>query len=657
MQTTFINNTGPQASHYRTPQVYAPQNVQPSKESLTKYKTPVDDWEPLFKNGRMALSIRSGIHTEVSWALNRLSRLSSNPGGLALSEYPGLLDGLYEWPEWYITEGHKHFTDKNTLFSPVPEVARQHRFTLESLLILRNATYEEVNVAEIASHAQTHRLIIWALYNLDPLRDENTEFLQLILDIYNICGAYYTYPPNILQLLPFPPLFRIISTSTNRTTIINALTALSVLFLNPANGAHLQSDSQALTAAIRYLPLFNDKPLINAALNYLYAHISHPSMARAFLQHPEMPSVVKVLASLLVHEQQGLEKTYTMDITGPVVVVPPSSQTNRDHELTQEELESLIPRPEPQRCYDWMKIMFVAKADGEVTQVDFWNMYKDSFAPYSEQHTLLVASDVIKNVNNVFPQAQAMVVQTPVQRFVVRGVDRRKDPIIREAFKCLWDRSQCSAESFASAGQLYDHVLQHFSTAEATHLSCLWSTCSQQLTSRLAMSFHILGHISSQPAEKHPSQSETITLASSSTPYPTSAPTTRAPPPPRNTTITYEVPILDPPSTSLTALLILRILFRTSFATVDAAPRVDGDHFGFPGIVEDAPEPESIDLADKGAEGDEREGGRRGRKTFEGVRKLLEVVQLRDDALMCWITEMLDAGIGDNNGPDTSTDL
>lgn len=45
MQTTFINNTGPQASHYRTPQVYLPHATQHTKETLTKYKTPVDDWE------------------------------------------------------------------------------------------------------------------------------------------------------------------------------------------------------------------------------------------------------------------------------------------------------------------------------------------------------------------------------------------------------------------------------------------------------------------------------------------------------------------------------------------------------------------------------------------------------------------------------------
>lgn len=295
--------------------------------------------------------------------------------------------------------------------------------------------------------------------------------------------------------------------------------------------------------------------------------------------------------------------------------------------------------------------MFVAKPDGEVTQVDFWNMYKDAFTPFADQYQLLPASDVIKHINNIFPQAQAMVVSGPIQRFVVRGVDRRKDPISNDRYRCHWDRSQCPAQPSASLGELYDHVLQHLSAPEVSEFLCLWSTCPQVSHSKSALISHVLTHLSSvQPTTKHPSQSDTITLPSAGSPYPTDNPTKRLPPPPRSTTITYEVPVVDPPSTSLTALLIIRILFRTSFASADAAPRVDADHFGFPGIVEETEDPESADLADRGAEGDEREGERRGRKAFVGIRKLLESVRIRDEALMSWVTEMIDAGVTES-GP------
>jgi chromatin structure-remodeling complex subunit RSC9 len=293
-----------------------------------------------------------------------------------------------------------------------------------------------------------------------------------------------------------------------------------------------------------------------------------------------------------------------------------------------------------------MRIMFVSKSDGELTQVDFWNLYKDIFSPFADKYPLLVASDVIKNVTNIFPQAQAMVLQGPVQRFVVRGVDRRKEPCVTERFRCQWDRSQCSAPAFMAPGELFDHVLQHLASIDAAEVPCLWSSCPQQPLPKHTLSSHILTHLSStQPLQKHPSQSDTITLPSEGSPYPISNPTSRPPPPPRSTVITYERPIVDPPSTSLTALLILRILFRTSFASADAAPRVDADHFGFPGVIEDTDDPEGADPVDGEVNGDEKEGERRGRKAFVGVRKQLEGVRIRDEALMGWITEMVDAGI------------
>ncbi|KAG6841752.1 hypothetical protein C0991_007081 [Blastosporella zonata] len=290
-----------------------------------------------------------------------------------------------------------------------------------------------------------------------------------------------------------------------------------------------------------------------------------------------------------------------------------------------------------------MKVMFVSKPDGEVTQVDFWNLYKDVFSPHAEQYPLLVASDVIKNVNSVFPEAQAMVLQGPVQRFIVRGVDRRKDTITNERFKCQWDRPICSAPIFSAPGELYDHILEHLTALEAPESSCLWSTCSRPAMSKPNLRSHILTHLSSQQLPtKHPSQSDTITLPSSDSPYPIEDPTSRPPPPPHSTIISFQRPLVDPPSIALTALLCLRILFRTSFASVDVAPRVDADHFGFPGVVEDQDD-QDVD-ADNEIGDSEKEGERRGRKAFLSLQRLLEGVRIRDEALMGWIFEMLDAG-------------
>lgn len=286
--------------------------------------------------------------------------------------------------------------------------------------------------------------------------------------------------------------------------------------------------------------------------------------------------------------------------------------------------------------------MFIAKSDSELTQVDFWNLYKDVFAPYQDKYPLLVAADVIKYVTSVFPQAQAMVLPGPVQRFVVRGVDRRKESTVNELFKCQWDRSQCAVAALSSPGELFEHVLDHLATVDASQFPCLWGSCSQQPLPKQALRAHILTHLSiSQPAQKHSSQSETITLSSSNDIHPTDTPTKRQPPPPRSTMITYQRPMLDPPTTSLTALLIIRILFRTSFASTEAAPRVDADHFGFPGLLEEPDEQESADIVDGSMLDSEREGERKGRKAFARLQKFLEHIRIRDDVLMGWIAEMI----------------
>ena len=69
--------------------------------------------------------------------------------------------------------------------------------------------------------------------------------------------------------------------------------------------------------------------------------------------------------------------------------------------------------------------MFVVNPEQEVLQVDLWNMYKEAFSPFAPQYPLLMALDVVKYVNKVFPQAQLMGVAGPVQRFVIRGIQKR----------------------------------------------------------------------------------------------------------------------------------------------------------------------------------------------------------------------------------------
>ncbi|KAF8140590.1 hypothetical protein EV363DRAFT_1251276 [Boletus edulis] len=600
-----------------------------------------DDYERWYteqtSNNRMVLSLRSTINTEIGWALDRLHRLCTNDLFM-LKSLPGLTNALFDWPEWYAREGH--FESENyPFFSLSPEADRRRRHAIESLFVLRNSATNEPNALELAECRRTQPLIFDALINLDPDSDANTEFILNIIELLQSISFRIVLPPlDSGERNPLQTLLRIAGHSPNRTLIVSALSVLGQLFLYPPNVSRLQADSPALEASIRYLPLFMDKPLVEASLNYLYAHLSHPPMGKAFLLHPSMPSTLKVLVSLLLVEQ--VEEEVSVDITGSVRTIPANTTfAAPDHDLTSEELDRLLPLPEPTRCYEWMKTMFVAEPECELTQVDFWNLYKDAFSPHVELFPVLVASEVIKNVNTVFEHAQAMVLPGPPQRFVVRGVSRRKETQASQQFKCQWDRSQCSAPPSSSAGELYDHLIQHVNDLEASYGSCHWSTCGAARMPKSYLRLHVLTHIpSSQPPPRHPSQDDNITIAVDDN-YPLANPTLRPPPPPRSTSVKFPRPVVDPPSSSLTALLIIRILFHTSFVAADLAPRPDGERFGFPGVVEeDDGEVMSEDY------GGEVEGERKGRRAFVGVRRMLEGVRMKDEALASWIAEMVDAG-------------
>ncbi|KAK7064085.1 ribosomal RNA-processing protein 1 [Favolaschia claudopus] len=629
-------NAGTSANYYR-----GGFSQQPGAPRLAN--TIIDGYERWYTdsipNNRMTLSLRSGIHQEINWALDRLCRLFQNETYL-LKTIPGLIDALFEWPEWYVKEGYKASNDIQSLFSPPPELALKRRHALESLFVLRNAALHEPNAQELSYHAHSFPLIWDAFNNLNSSVDDHSEFLLNSIDFFHSLAPTYTLPPHLARTSwnPIPPLAHIAGSSSDRSLILAALSALALILSNPSNASQLSPDSPALAASLRYLPLFTDKPLVDVCLSYLYAHLSHPVMAKMFLLHLQMPVVVRLLVSLILSEQ--VEETITIDVTGPVHTVPSITVPMKDHELTKEEREGLLGRDEPNRCYDWMKLMFVSKPDGELTQVEFWNLYKDTFSPYASEHRLLVASDVIKNVSTVFPSAQAMVLQGDVQKFIVRGVDRRKVPLT-ERFKCLWNKSQCPAPGFTDPGHLFDHILDHITAAEESECPCLWASCSQHAIPKAALRPHILTHISGTETRiKTPSQSDTITLSSADSPHPMSDPTNRPPPPPRSTVITFRQPTADPPSTSLTALLCIRILFRASITTSQEALRADADHFGFPGFVEGTDEQE-MESRDQISIDKEREGEIRGRKAFLGVRHLMEGVRIKDEALMGWITEMV----------------
>jgi chromatin structure-remodeling complex subunit RSC9 len=311
----------------------------------------------------MVLALRCGIQEEISWALDRLLRLCSNEK-FFLKTIPGLTDALFEWPEWFVehgaglggedVDGDRTLPELNTLFALPADMELKRRHALEAVCIFRTATANnDTNVQELSDNPRTRKLILFALHRVRPDTDANTEFLVNILEIFHDIAGTLSLPPPDAHLLanPVPPVLEIISSSTNRSLITASLSLLTTLFSNPTNVGHLSASSPALTATIKYLPLFVDKGLVDACLNYLYAHLAHPPMAKAFLVHSQMQSTLKLLVILLLSEQ--VEETVNVDLCPPPITAPVPHSDTVDYELSKEELDALAALPEPQRCYEW----------------------------------------------------------------------------------------------------------------------------------------------------------------------------------------------------------------------------------------------------------------------------------------------------------------
>ena len=300
----------------------------------------------------MLLSLRSGIDSEVAWALDRLCRLCHNEQFMLIA-IPGLTDALFEWPEWYSTEGFKQFEETSRFFATPRDQERKRRHAIESLFILRNAAMHESNAHELAKHPGTPSLILRTLHDIKPDSDANSEFLLYVIEILQTIAYTVNLPPPSAdpRASPIGPLQQIAGFSSNKSLITMALSTLTIIYSSPVNIHQLSKDSPALETAMNVLPLILDKDLISAALDYIYAHLSHPPMTKAFLHHPRMPGLLRLLVSLILADQ--VEENLSFEIGGTVYTAPLEAVTVSNHVITQEELETLNALPEPQRCYEW----------------------------------------------------------------------------------------------------------------------------------------------------------------------------------------------------------------------------------------------------------------------------------------------------------------
>jgi chromatin structure-remodeling complex subunit RSC9 len=290
--------------------------------------------------------------------------------------------------------------------------------------------------------------------------------------------------------------------------------------------------------------------------------------------------------------------------------------------------------------------MFVPDPDHEMTQVDFWNLYKYYWEPYKDKQPLLMATEVIKLVTSVFPLASATMADPEEgrpQRFVLRGIRRRESAEEEVGFKCQWNNWGCEETPFEAPQDLFAHVLDHIQ--EQGNSSCSWSACKYDAPSG-GLRAHVATHMPPAKRPKRPPGQKDLPLGASRI----TDPIIRPPPPARPLDILWRKPREDPPSTSYVAVLILRVLFRMAFTGGEVVLKTDEDHFGFPGVEQGGDDDPRSEVAIEDLGYDEFEGLRKGKKAFSGILTLLNDAALSDYSIAGWLEEIIDAIKGENDG-------
>ncbi|KAG8803994.1 Chromatin structure-remodeling complex protein rsc9 [Serendipita sp. 398] len=590
-------------------------------------------------NNRMLLSLECGIPSEVTWALSRLLMFTATDR-FHLTQWPTLPAALCHWPEWLLTQEEK--MDEDSLnFCPSPDFATNRRFALDSILVLKNMSMTEEGGNVLARSERVRTLVMRILETCQRPTDSTLELLLGGIDLFRTTIAKWPTPPTPAQITL---LIELVGRSHDRAVLISGWLGLHTLLDTFTQTMHVKPTSPALNAAIRVLPIHFDRDLISAALEYILAHVSHPALAKAFLHHPEMPQVLRLLASQLLYDQQRV-----IDHVKLTLGVPPKTAIAQNNaigllELTQEELDSISTLPEPDRVTKWMKRVFEISPHAEITQVDFWGLYKTAFAQYGPD-SMLPATDLIKLVGTVFPSATPMVVPGvggKPSKFVIKGLERKR-AAAEGRTKCHWGKWGCPTPPFDSAASLFIHLKEHIAHYPTT--TCTWGSCTHHSGTQKDFIAHLRTHLPLQlPVVRHPGQVDDVIIPAHSH-ADVGVPTARPVPPPPQLFMVYPKPREDPPPTSFAALLIMRILYRTSFVQAEVVLKTDGDHFGFPGIEqpltgETGEGAEGVETEDFGL--DMLEGQWRGQAAFKAIGGMLAIVQIHDPVIATWVDEMLD---------------
>lgn len=310
----------------------------------------------------MTLSLLSDIPKEVNWALSRLVNLSDEHNArFVLATVPKLTEAVFHAPDTYIRSYHaSRETFPPFAASPRLELLRKH--ATESLLVLRNASHNDLNVTHLVQDSNTTKLLNEILRL--PIDDEsNAEIMVYAMELIQVIGPHLPVSSKRKHPygdIPIGSLEALVSKSMDRTIIIHSLNVLTLLITTPATTANSEAaysppyapypDSPVINRVLQFLALVQDHLLLTSSLEFFAAYLTSLTATQAFLLNPKLIHTLRLLVGVLRYEQRTEIQTVRL---GPPIRTAEREDEWLPYELSEEELARIAPMPEPERSFQW----------------------------------------------------------------------------------------------------------------------------------------------------------------------------------------------------------------------------------------------------------------------------------------------------------------
>ncbi|KAG5362666.1 Chromatin structure-remodeling complex subunit RSC9 [Yarrowia sp. B02] len=404
---------------------------------------------------RITFSLRSGIDSEVDWALTALVQATFNaPDQFKFRLNEPLIADLLErvLKARFLT--HKESADSEHVGDTDAD-DRVHQSVLDIMLILRNAALDPENAQFLATSDKGLEVVLKCLQvSQSSLTSEVLSYAVDIIESISFYVSPTSYDDPMLQAVA-----HLLETSSDRAIIISTTRALTRMLVHEYH-AHPEAETepkedtfpiltllsrrwhQIVDKTVQMLLVEADEDLIIAALDFLYQITRRGAFVTRLLENNSNAEILSTHLARLLRFEFPNEK-FIDYIRLPVRVTPGPSKKNvatvdsPAPNLPEDVLQQLLTLPEPVRATAWMRACYEETGRGEVTQISLWKSYESQFEPYCKEgsapgvHRLLPAVEFIKNVNLAFTRSAAMVVNLSdgTKKFIIKGIQPRKEAI------------------------------------------------------------------------------------------------------------------------------------------------------------------------------------------------------------------------------------